>query len=80
MTVGAVLLTGATGRQGGLTLRHLLEGGEPVRRGHPQLRSHPGGLAAEEGWIGRRTITARRDKIGRPLPAPAQPTAPHAAS
>jgi hypothetical protein len=52
-----------------------------VRRGYPRLRSRTlEDRPREEGWAGRRTITARRDKIGRPLPATAQPPTPHAAS
>jgi hypothetical protein len=71
------MLTDAAGGQGSPVLRHLLEDGWPVRRGYPRqrtLKDRPRG----EGWAGRRTIIARRGKIGRPLPA--QPTAPHAAS
>jgi hypothetical protein len=81
MTAGPVPATSAAGRQGGSVLRHLLEDGRPVRRGYPRLRL--GTLEdrpSEQGWAGRHTITARRDKTGRPRPAPAQPTAPHAAS
>jgi len=81
MTAGPVPATSAAGRQGGSVLRHLLEDGRPVRRGYPRLRL--GTLEdrpREQSWAGRRTITARRDKTGRPRPAPTQPTAPHAAS
>ena len=81
MTAGPAPATSAAGRQSGTVLRHLLQDGWPVRRDYPQLRLRtPEDWLREEGGTRRRTITARRDKTGRPRPAPAQPTAPHAAS
>ncbi len=40
-----------------------------LRRDYPQLRTLEDWLR-EEGWAGRRAVTVRRDKIGRPLPQP----------
>ena len=88
-----VLVTGATGRQGGAVLRHLRERGWPVRA----LTRRPDSAAAqalaadgaeivagdmedwlrEEGWAGRRVVTVERDKIGRPLPGASPPAAGH---
>ena len=50
-----------------------------LRRDYPQLRLRAlEDWLREEGWAGRRAVTVRRDKIGRPLPG-ATPPAPRAA-
>jgi len=50
-----------------------------LRRDYPQLRLWAlEDWLREEGWAGRRAVTVRRDKIGRPLPG-ATPPAPLAA-
>ena len=50
-----------------------------LRRDYPQLRLRTlEDWLREEGWAGRRAVTARRDKIGRPLPGTTPPTAPPA--
>src|SRR6266704_4947009 len=51
-----------------------------LRRDYPQLRLRTlEDWLREEGWTGRRAITVRRDKIGRPLPGATPPAAPRAA-
>jgi len=51
-----------------------------LRRDYPRLRLRTlEDWLREEGWAGRRAITVRRDKIGRPLPGTPSPTAPDVA-
>lgn len=51
-----------------------------LQRDYPQLQLRTlEDWLREEGWAGRRAVTVRRDKIGRPLPAPQPPTAADAA-
>lgn len=50
-----------------------------LRRDYPQLRLRTlEDWLREEGWAGRRAVTTRRDKIGRPLTGTTPPTAPPA--
>jgi uncharacterized protein YbjT (DUF2867 family) len=50
-----------------------------LRRDYPQLRLRTlENWLREEGWTGRRAVTVKRDRIGRPLPG-SPPGAPHAA-
>jgi len=45
-----------------------------LRRDYPQLRLRTlEDWLREEGWAGRRAVSVRRDKIGRPLPGPTPP-------
>ena len=47
-----------------------------LRRDYPQLRLRTlEDWLREEGWAGRRAVTVRRDKIGRPLPSAQRPAA-----
>jgi uncharacterized protein YbjT (DUF2867 family) len=51
-----------------------------LRQDYPQLRLRTlEDWLREEGWAGKRAVTVRRDKIGRPLPGTTAPAAPHAA-
>ena len=51
-----------------------------LRRDYPQLRLRTlEDWLREEGWAGRRVVTVRRDKIGRPLPGTTPPAAPDTA-